>query len=652
MIDISVEEPVARSGAFSAANTYEQVYPGVWRVRILQPEEVTPVSTRSFGADEDGLSSLPHVDVCPVRVEYRRTSRGIEVRHQLDDSESIYGLGLQLRNFRLNGRKVHLRVNADPQNDSGDSHAPVPFYASTGGYGVLVDTARYGTVYVGSAARRSEHSPRSMSGGASVGTDSLPVAYTRDSAIGSEVLTEVPHAGGVDVYIFAGPNIREAVQRYNLFAGGGAHPPRWGLGFWYRTATDFTQEDVTRQATELRARGIPCDVIGIEPGWQSAAYSCSYGWSDRFPHPERMVDDLAQLGMRVNLWEHGFVHRSATIHDELLPLSGDFRVWDGLVPDFVESRAQEVFASAHVPLVDAGIAGFKLDECDNSDFTGGWSFPELSSFPSGADGEQMHSLFGIRYQDATLKAFAASGEDTYGLTRNSHALAAPYPFVLYSDLYDHAEFIHAIAQSSFSGLLWAPEVRHATDSVDLIRRLQTAVFSPIAMVNAWYLAQPPWIHTDTTANLAGERAADAEEIEEVCRQLIRLRMRFVPYLDAAFADYRRTGLPPFRALVLDHPDDIETHTISDEFMVGADILVAPMTAQQTERSVYLPHGRWRDFWTGELLTGGTRLVVSPSISQIPVFVKDGAVIPLAVAVMSTDEIDEIEWVHFGDAPPR
>lgn len=229
------------------------------------------------------MSSLPHVDECPVRVEYRRTSRGIEVRHQLDDSESIYGLGLQLRNFRLNGRKVHLRVNADPQNDSGDSHAPVPFYASTGGYGVLIDTARYGTVYVGSAARQSEHSPRPLSGGASVGTDSLPTAYTRDSAIASEVLTEVPRAGGVDVYIFAGPNIREAVQRYNLFSGGEARPPRWGLGFWYRTATDFTQDDVVRQAKDLHARGIPCDIIGIEPGWQSAAYSCSYRESSRVP---------------------------------------------------------------------------------------------------------------------------------------------------------------------------------------------------------------------------------------------------------------------------------------------------------------------------------------------------------------------------------
>jgi len=84
------------------------------------------------------------------------------------------------------------------------------------------------------------------------------------------------------------------------------------------------------------------------------------------------------------------------------------------------------------------VAGYKLDECDNSDFTGNWSFPEISAFPSGADGEQMHCLFGLRYQDAIQSVFEKRQTRTYGLVRSSGALAAPYPYVLYSDLYDHA----------------------------------------------------------------------------------------------------------------------------------------------------------------------------------------------------------------------
>src|SRR5207244_4842647 len=118
-------------------------------------------------------------------------------------------------------------------------------------------------------------------------------------------------------------------------------------------------------------------------------------------------------------------------------------------------------------------------------YAGGWAFPNLSTFPSGCDGEQMHALFGLRYQHALLEQFNKRNRPTYGLVRSSGALAAPYPFVLYSDLYDHRQFIRGLVTSSFSGLLWCPEVRDAKTPGDLIRRLQSVVFSPLAMINAW-----------------------------------------------------------------------------------------------------------------------------------------------------------------------
>ncbi len=92
---------------------------------------------------------------------------------------------------------------------------------------------------------------------------------------------------GVDVYLFAGPSMREAVQRYNLFAGGGLVPPEWGLGFWYRAEQHDDSDSLRKLASEFRDRKIPCDVIGLEPGWQTHAYSCSFAWdSARFPAAE------------------------------------------------------------------------------------------------------------------------------------------------------------------------------------------------------------------------------------------------------------------------------------------------------------------------------------------------------------------------------
>ncbi|MBV8818239.1 MAG: hypothetical protein JO022_07760, partial [Acidobacteriaceae bacterium] len=389
-------------------------------------------------------------------------------------------------------------MNADPKMDSGDSHAPVPFYVTTGGYAVLVDTARYATFYCGHKVRKGAPRNTGETNGAAIAQDALPAAYRRyrfNEA--TEVLIEVPEAEGVDVYVFGGPSMREAVQRYVLFSGGGALPPRWGLGVWYRVKGDFGQDDALRLASEFRERQIPCDVIGLEPGWQTHAYSCTYVWSNKFPDPARFLKQMESRSYRVNLWEHAFTHPDSPIHQALLAHSGDYEVWGGVVPDFLDPQARRIFGDYHEKAhIALGVAGYKLDECDNSDFTGNWSWPEIASFPSGADGEQMHSLFGLRYQQTLLSVFEKRKQRTYGLVRSSGALAAPYPFVLYSDLYDHKEFVRGMVNMGFSGLLWTPELRNAASTEDLIRRLQSVVLSPMALINGWFIKNPPWKQVD------------------------------------------------------------------------------------------------------------------------------------------------------------
>src|SRR5260370_15372314 len=116
----------------------------------------------------------------------------------------------------------------------------------------------------------------------------------------------------------------------------------------------------------------------------------------------------------------------------------------------------------------------------------------------------MHNLFGLRYQRTLWDQFLQRGQETYSLVRSSGALAASYPFVLYSDLYDHRQFVRALVNSSFSGLLWCPEVRDAKREEDLIRRLQTDVFSPLAMINGWDISNPPWKQLDPKKQNANE----------------------------------------------------------------------------------------------------------------------------------------------------
>jgi alpha-D-xyloside xylohydrolase len=597
------------------------VFPGIWRVTFGVPEHITPVSLRRFGPSSPALNRLSLAVEQPVSITGEVTRRGCTLRTPLVPGEMVYGLGLQLLSHRQRGKKT-LRVNADPPADSGDTHAPVPFFVTTRGYGVFIDTARYAAFYIDHLRSKSESEKREAQ------KASVPIDDSKAKELG-EVVVEIPNAAGVDVYVFSGPTMKEAVQRYNLFSGGGCLPPEWGLGFWYRAWGESTQDQVLALAKEFRERKIPCDVIGLEPGWQSHAYSCSFSWSGKFPDPALCVGELGEMGLKVNLWEHAFTHPTSPLYGPLREHSGSYTVFDGLVPDFAGPEARRIFGDYHKEkLIDGGIAGFKLDECDNSDFLGGWSFPELSHFPSGLDGEQMHSVFGLRYQDAILEAFHQAGKATYGLVRSSGALAAPYPFVLYSDLYDHRGFIRALTNSGFSGLLWCPEVRDATDSEDLIRRLQSVVFSPLAMINGWYVANPPWKQHDKGKNNRGEFASGWEELERQCREIIGWRMQLVPYLKAAFEHYATNGVPPFRALVMDYPDDTDLFNIDDQYLVGDRMLVAPFFAGDSSRKVILPKGKWCDFWTGESVDGGQTIVVKATLDKIPVYVKWGAVFPV------------------------
>lgn len=614
---------------------WQEVAPGTWVASIGIAEAITPVKVRSIHPDLDGMKLLPTVTTPVLELPKASISRrGVSLSLPLAAHEEIFGFGLQFHNTKHRGRKLVTRVNADPTGNTGDSHAPVPFFISSRGYGLLVDTARYTTFYCGDVKPKPEKQLPTQEDG-----DITP-PYSNNLAEedNSRILVDVPVAQGVDIYLFAGPGMIDAVRRYNLFSGGGVLPPEWGLGFWYRAASRAQQEQILKLATEFRERAIPCDVIGLEPGWQSHAYSCSYVWNrKRFPEPDSLLRALRQSNFHVNLWEHAFVHPSSPLFAPLSERSGDYAVWEGLVPDFLDAEACSRFGEDHGRrLIDAGVSGFKLDECDNSDFTGGWSYAESTTFPSGADGEQMHSLFGIRYQQTIFEPFQKRGLKTYSLVRSSGALAAPYPFVLYSDLYDHRQFVRALVNAGFSGLLWCPEVRDAKSEEDLIRRLQTVMFSPLAMINGWYIINPPWKQIDRKKNNANIFSENWEQLEMRCQEIIGWRMQLVPYLRAAFARYRADGTPPFRALILDWPEHAELAKIDDAWMVGDRLLIAPLFAGEPQgRLLTLPPGQWFDFWTGKPQAGGATIQVPATTRNIPAFVKAGSVFPMAQITTST-----------------
>jgi alpha-D-xyloside xylohydrolase len=624
------------------ANLPEQIAPGIWRLRFGAPEEFTPTRFQTAPMDAKGLQAMPGGRKFPLdlsQITFKASARGCSVLLPMKDGEGIYGFGLNTELFEMTqngkgrgGRHIFLKPTDHPENDLGESHAPAPFYVSTQGYGVFVDTARFASFYTGDDAPAGVGVNAADNPGVQTSTEDL---YRSRSQHVRTMLVDVPAAKGVDVYIFAGPKIIDAVERYNLFSGGGPMPPLWGLGVQYRGYARYGAEETLALAARIRAAHIPCDVWGVEPGWQSKSYSCSFVWnSNQFPDPDGFLQKMRGMNYRMNFWEHAFTHPSSPIYKELQPWAGNYLVWGGLVPDFAAPEGRKIFLKQnYVALFDRQVEGVKLDECDyQPDSPSPWSFPLATAFPSGLDGEQMHSLFGLLYQQTMLEPFQEKGLRTWGLVRNSHALGAPLPYILYSDSYDHHCYVRGLANEGFSGLLWSPEVRSASSVEDFYRRIESVMFSPDAVINSWFIANPPWDQVDREKNNRGELMPDRAAVTEVVRDLLQLRMKFVPYLYSAFNAYHTSGKPPIRALVMDWPEDRATHLIDDEFMFGDSVLVAPMFAGEPKRKVYLPAGEWYDFWTRQIITGKTTIEASNDVKQIPLFVKSGTLLPLAEPV--------------------
>jgi alpha-D-xyloside xylohydrolase len=284
-------------------------------------------------------------------------------------------------------------------------------------------------------------------------------------------------------------------------------------------------------------------------------------------------------------------------------------------------------------LFSKGVDSMKIDEIDSQPFKPDpWSFPDFSQFPSGLDGEQMHSLFGVLAQQTLLQPFEDKHLRTWGLARDSGALATALPYTIYSDSYDHASYLRGLVKSGFGSHLWTPEVRDAKTVDDLVRRVQTVIFSPYAMINCWYMKMPPWLQIDADKSNAGQMMPEAAEATRLVRNMFRLRMSLVPYLYSAFATYHDSGLPPIRSLVLDYPTDPAVERIDDEFMFGPSLLVAPLVDGKSTRSVYFPRGDWVDFFTGEKFTGGQRREITKPLDQLPLYVKFDSILPLAEPV--------------------
>jgi len=631
---------------------WTEAAPGVWKTIVGQPESYDLLKASGAVTNTAALAKMAAANFPFTQNDIAGTVTDGKtyLRFPLDKDEQLFGFGLNFQTVHQRGKILQLHMDHYGGKDNGRTHAPVPFYVSSKGYGVFINAARYINVYAGTGVRKdSQHPPQEKDRN----TDKSWSARPYSDAV--EIL--VP-AAGVEVFVFAGPTALDAVRRYNLFNGGGVLPPRWGLGFTQRVKTLFTADSVKKEADAFREKGYPLDFIGLEPGWQSKSYPGTFEWDKtRYPDPTAFVKEMMDKNIRLNLWINPYISKNASFYKAITPYTGSHTVWTGEVPDFTIPAARQIFfGQLQKDQVDIGVSGYKIDEVDGYDY---YLWPDAATFPSGISGEQMRQTFGVLAMRYSAELYHQKNQRTYGLVRASNAGANSFPYVIYNDYYNHEDFITALINSGYAGVLWTPEARASKTAEEWIRRFQTVVFSPMAMINAWSSGTKPWSYP---------------EVAEQIKQLALLRMQMMPYWYTEFAKYHFEGTPVFRGMSLEEGfmQDIKKEAgntsleenpyaeatgkeIKDQYMAGEYLLVAPLFTGQTTRKIILPKGKWYDFYTGAYAGDGEIISVTPGLDKIPVYVKDGGIIPMMPPLLHAPKAGEkvdLEIRHYGEKPGR
>ncbi len=624
---------------------WENPAPGVWTTALgdLKGE----LRYTDIAAEKPRLPALRELDATPFPFKKGAVSflvtpeNKIMIRIPASADEKLYGFGLQLDEIKKS--RTVLTLNVDHWGKgSGQTHAPVPFYISSKGYGVFFNTARFLKAYVQLGNRKdAPDNPPFVDRNP---PDDEPQPGPWQAVPFADAVEAQINGKGLEVVVFSGRSLQDVVARYNLYCGGGALPPLWGLGFWHRVPAKFTADETRAEVRQFAEQDFPLDMIGLEPGWQTKSYPCTFEWQKkRFPDPAAFAQELLAKDIRLNLWVNPYISPDARIYKQMYPLSGSHLVWLGIVPDYTLPEARRILTEQHwQDHIRIGVSGYKIDEVDGYDR---WLWPDHATFPSGLSAEAMRQSYGLLLQNMLYTdLFKKHNTRTYGLVRAANGASSGYPFVIYSDSYSHAQYITGISAASLGGILWTPEARSAGSGREWLNRIQTVCFSHMAMLNAWSSGKKPWSYADVNGPV---------------RDVIKLRMQLLPYLYTAFADYHRKGIPPIRAMILEEGFQLaESETkgrldseknpyaegkvveTTDQFMFGPSIMVAPFYEKQaTQRTVQLPQGNWYDFYSGKLAGSATTITVTAAElhDRIPLFVKEGAVIPMLTGAVNTTQ---------------
>jgi alpha-D-xyloside xylohydrolase len=525
----------------------------------------------------------------------------------LRPGEGVFGFGEQFLALDKVGQTVDLNMVEAMGTTTPRSYKNIPFFWTTGGWGAFLHHSARISCWVGSR-----------------GAADLQVAVEDDF---------------LDYYLFVG-DPKTILARYTDLTGRSRIPPRWSFGFWQSKISYRSADEALEVVRKNRDHAIPTDVLHLDTHWFKDDWYCDLEFDrERFPDSAGFLKEMAQLGAKVSLWQLPYIPEGSQLFDDLDAVDGFVKTGDGRLYDvgicytpsftgrvgcidFTNPEAVRVYQSYLRRLFDLGARVIKADFGEQAPLDG--------VYHDGTPGHRMHNLYPLLYNRAVAEVTEEATEEAIIWARSTWAGSQRYPLHWGGD--SSANW-HNLGPQIAGGLslglsgfpFWSMDIGGFLGEASgplLVRWMQAGVFF-----------SHPRIHG------TGDRELWKRDPEtlRICRDYVQLHYRLLPYLWATARECVERALPVSRALVLEFPEDPTTRGVGDQWLVGDALLVAPILNEAGHRRVYLPEGGWTDWWSGERSEGPRWIEVEADLATLPLWLRDGAVIPLGPVMDHVDQ---------------
>jgi len=561
-----------------------------------------------------------------IRAAPEQSASAIEACLPAAPDEHFFGLGERFSHLDLAGQVLENWADdqAQPHTpDASTSYSPMPFLLSSRGYGLLLDTTARATFDL-----------------------RVPVRQGYCVRVATSQL---------DFYLIAGPHPQTVIERLALLVGRPPLPPMWGLGVWKNLIGG--QAQVEQDVQRLREDGVPIDAIWI---YDAVDERANFGWPWQIytpippgPYPDLsgMIQRLHGQGLNVLGYLHPFVYPGTLSYAEAawrgyLVQEPDgqpyVEPWTFTPRSYVDFSNPEAVnwwqARVRYALTDLGFDGAMLDF--------GEAAPVTACYANDQPGALMHNYYPMLYGKAAhLAGQSAKPDDFVFFARSGYSGSQSYTTGRFTcdqvRSWDRQRGLPSVIPAMLNGSLsgwpyWGPDIagffdgaviakdetpearaqRIAAERELWIRWVQLGALSPTMRDILGWQRDPAGLWTD-------------DETLSVFRAYARLHTALKPYLYRYAEVASRRGLPIVRPLFLNYPDEGETYTLEDEYLLGDEILVAPVIwPGRTDRALYFPADEWRDYWTGDVYAGPGWVTVAAPSHHIPIFIRVGATLNL------------------------